>query len=157
MQAGTLGDSVNPWGVRVFQTVHRVDPKTAGEEAAYGKFLDQTSDREQARLQRIHGATGVIPTPLWIVIFFTSVLIFIYMLFFADSAERAKVQAALMGVVVAVIASMLLLLRFLDNPYSDGVGGLQPVAMERTLRLLDEALPAARVETRTLCNEDGTR
>jgi Protein of unknown function (DUF4239) len=156
MEAGTLGDAVNPWGVRLFRTVHRVEPKTASEEAAFGKFLDQTSDRESARLDRVHGAAGVIPTPLWIVIFFTSGLIFVYMLFFADSSERAKTQALLMGAVVAVIVAMLLLLRFLDNPYTEGVGTLQPVEMERTLRILDEVLPLVRGDTQLPCDDSGT-
>ena len=71
--------------------------KTASEEAAYGKWLDQTSDREAARTDRIHGAVGVIPTPLWVVLFFISVVIFVFMLFFADSGEGAVTQAVLMG------------------------------------------------------------
>jgi hypothetical protein len=156
MEAGTFGDTVNPWGLRIFRTVKEVEPRTASEQAAYGKFLDQTSEREAARLDRIHGANGVIPTPLWIVIFFTSVLIFIYMLFFADSGERAKVQALLMGAVVAVIVAMLLLLHFLDNPYNGGVGSLKPVAMERSLRILDEVLPVERPDLRVPCGEAGT-
>jgi hypothetical protein len=155
MEAGTLGDSVNPWGVQLFRTFSRVDPRTAQEQTAYGKWFDQTSDREQARLDRVHGAAGVIPTPLWIVIFFTSVLIFGYMLFFADSSERAKVQAVLMGAVVAVIASMLLLLNFLDDPYHPGVGSLKPVAMERTLRIIDEALPLVNKQVEIPCDETG--
>ena len=156
MEAGTFGDTVNPWGLRIFRTVKGVEPRTASEQAAYGKFLDQTSEREAARLDRIHGANGVIPTPLWIVIFFTSVLIFIYMLFFADSGERAKVQALLMGAVVAVIVAMLLLLHFLDNPYNGGVGSLKPVAMERSLRILDEVLPVERPDLRVPCDDAGT-
>ena len=60
------------------------------------------------------------------------------MLFFADSAERAIVQATMMGGVVIVISSTLLLLWFLDNPYQAGVGGLRPVAMERGIRILDQ-------------------
>ena len=72
--------------------------------------------------------------------FFTSSVIFVYMLFFADSGERALVQAVLMGSVVAVIVSMLLLLQFLNNPFHNGVGGLRPVAMERTLRIIDQEL-----------------
>ena len=155
MEAGTLGDSVNPWGIALFRTIHGVEPRTAREQTAYDKWFDQTSEREQARLDRVHGAAGVIPTPLWIVIFFTSVLIFGYMLFFADSAERAKTQAVLMGTVVAVITAMLLLLNFLDNPYHDGVGSLKPVAMERTLRILDEALPRVNVQVDAPCDETG--
>jgi len=155
MESGTLGDAVNPWGVRLFRTVQLVVPRTAPEQTAYDKWFDQTSDREQQRLDRVHGAAGVIPTPLWIVIFFTAVLIFGYMLFFADSNERAKVQAMLMGSVVAVITSMLLLLNFLDNPYHPGAGSLEPVAMERTLRILDEALPLVARNVTVPCDAAG--
>jgi len=155
MEDGTLGDSVNPWGIELFRTIQGVEPRTAREQTAYDKWFDQTSEREQARLDRVHGAAGVIPTPLWIVIFFISILIFGYMLFFADSGERAKVQAMLMGAVVAVITAMLLLLNFLDNPYRPGVGSLKPVAMERTLRILDEALPRVDVQVDAPCDATG--
>jgi hypothetical protein len=140
MEAGTLGEELNPWGVALFRTIQMVEPETAAEQAAYGKWLDQTSDREQARADRIHGAVGVIPSPLWFVLFFTSVVIFVYMLFFADSGERAIVQGVLMGAVVSVILTMLVLLQFLDNPFHGGVGSLQPVAMERTLQIIDEEM-----------------
>ena len=86
----------------------------------------------------------MIPTPLWIVLFFSAGLIFVFMLFFADSGERALVQAMLMGTVVAVITAMLLLLSFLDNPFHDGVGGLRPVAMERALEIIDQELDDRR-------------
>ena len=42
----------------------------------------------------------------------------------------------------AIITSMLLLLRFLDDPVHPGVGGLEPVAMERTSGIIDEELAA---------------
>jgi hypothetical protein len=138
MEAGTLGDKPNPWGVVTFRILSSADPQTATEQAAYSKWLDQRSDREQARVDRIHGGEGVIPVPLWIVLLLTAAVIFVFMLFFADSAERAVVQATLMGGVAIVITSMLLLLWFLDNPYHAGVGGLRPVAMERALRILDQ-------------------
>jgi hypothetical protein len=68
----------------------------------------------------------------------SSIAIFVYMLFFADSAERAIVQATMMGAVAMVLTSTLLLLWFLDHPYHSGGGGLRPVAMERTLQLLHQ-------------------
>ena len=51
--------------------------------------------------------------------------------------------------------ALLLLLAFLDNPYHPGVGGLQPVAMERTLDVIDEALGAIDVEVTLPCDADG--
>lgn len=155
MEAGTIGDSINPWAVALFRTLQTVTPEEATQESAYDKWLEQTSAREEARRDRIHGAEGVIPTPLWIVLFFISGVVFVYMLFFADSGERAVTQGLLMGSVTAVIVTMLLLLSFLDSPFQSGVGGVQPVAMERTLRLVDEASTLAGIEVRMPCDEEG--
>ena len=80
-------DLINPWGAALFRTMQRVEPQSASEQAAYAKWLDQTFDRESARQDRIHGAVGVIPTPLWIVLLFTAAVIFAYTLFFADRGE----------------------------------------------------------------------
>ena len=142
MQAGWQGDELNPWGVAMFRTLQTVTPATDTQQTAYDKWRDQTSAREEARLDRVHGAVGVIPTTLWIVLCFVAAVILAFMLFFADRSERAVVQGMLIGSVVAVITSLLLLLVALDNPFHGGVGGLQPVAMERSLRLADEALNA---------------
>ena len=108
--------------------------------------------------------SGVIPATLWIVLFFIAAVIFVFMLFFADSGERAVVQGMLIGSVVSVMAALLLLLNALNKPFHGGVGGLQPVAMERSLRMIDEALgavgptcscPATRAGSR--CRRDDAR
>jgi hypothetical protein len=74
---------------------------------------------------------------------------------FADRGERAVTQAFLMGAVTAVLTLMLLLLGFFDSPFQSGVGGLRPVAMERTLRIVDEALGAVGGDIRIPCNSEG--
>jgi amino acid transporter len=157
MEDGTLGEALNPWGAEMFRITDELEPETASEEAAFGKWLDQTSERELARQDRIHGAAGVIPMPLWIVLFFISGIVVIYLLAFADSGERAAIQGLYMGSVVSVIVAMLLLLSFLDDPVHDGVGGLQPKAMERALVLMDEAIEASGADVTIPCDESGRR
>jgi hypothetical protein len=154
-ESGTQGDEINPWGVELFRTLQTAQPETSSEETAYGKWLDQTSDREAARIDRIHGAVGVIPSPLWVVLILISVVIFVFMLFFADRSEAAITQAVLMGSVATVIVAMLLLIRFLDSPFHEGVGGVRPVAMERTLRIVDEALQAVDERVELPCDARG--
>lgn len=139
-EAGEEGDEINPWAAQLFRTLKTVVPKTATEQSAYDKWLDQTSDREAARNDRMHGAVGVIPSPLWVALLFISLIIFVYMLFFADRGERAVTQALLIGSVVAVMVAMLLLIRFLDSPFHSGYGGVRPVAMQRTLDIMAEEL-----------------
>jgi hypothetical protein len=155
MESGSLGNGYNPWGVAMFRTLKTVKPRSASEQAAYGKWLDQRSDRESARADRVHGAEGVIPTPLWIVLFLSAGAIFVFMLFFADSGERAIVQATMMGTVAVVITSTLLLLWFLDNPYHRGLSGLRPIAMERTLGLLKFETGIAGGPFAIPCNRQG--
>jgi len=155
MESGTLGDIVNPWGVATFRTLKTVEPKSASEQAAYAKWLDQRYDRENARSDRTHGAEGVIPVPLWIVLLISAVTIFVFMLFFADSAEGVGVQATMMGGVAIVISSTLLLLWFLDHPYHAGVGSLRPVAMERAIRVLDQEAAVVGGKLTIPCDERG--
>ena len=80
------------------------------------------SNREQARIDRVHGAEGLIPLPLWLVLFVISAVIFVFILFFADSAEGVVTQGLLMGSVTVVITLLLLLLAFFDHP-ARGPGG----------------------------------
>ena len=137
MQDGKGGDTINPWGAALFQTLRVTDPKTAIEQAAFGKYLDQRSDRENGRNDRLHGAEGIIPTSIWLVLILIAGVVFVYMLFFADSGEGALSQAMLMGSATTVIVLTLAAINALDNPYRDGLGQIKPVAMERTLRILD--------------------
>ena len=129
---------VSPWGEAMFRTLKTVDARTFAQQTAYDKWFDRNADRETARNERIHGAVGVIPGPLWAVLLFTSLTIFVFMMFFADRAERWYVQALMPAAVVGVMSATLLLISFLDDPFRDGFGGLKPVAMERTLDSLEE-------------------
>ena len=139
----------------MFHTLQTTKPRSALEQIALGKWLDQRTDRQDARNDRTHGAEGVIPTPLWIVLFLTAAIIFVFMLFFADSGERAIVQATMMGSVAVVISSTLLLLWFLDHPYSQGVGGLRPVAMQRTVEQLTHEQGIADGRFQIPCDPQG--
>jgi hypothetical protein len=155
MTSGTLSDTPNPWGVALFHSLRAIEPGSAAEEVAFSKYLDERSDREDARADRTHGAEGVIPAPLWIVLFISAGILFVFMLFFADSGERAFVQGTMIGGVATLVSSLLVLLWFLDNPYHGGAGALRPVAMEATLGLLqEEARIVGGVEPP--CDESGS-
>ncbi|HEX5086284.1 MAG TPA: hypothetical protein VFV89_00635 [Nocardioides sp.] len=156
MADGSLDSSINPWGAAMYRTMKSADPQTATEQSAYDRWMDQTVERQQARVSRIQGAEGIIPLPLWLVLFTISVVIFVYMLFFADRAERARTQALLMGSVSTVICLLLMLVVFFDHPHGHGVGRLHPTAMERTLRLMDAQFEVADVSLEVPCDDRGT-
>jgi hypothetical protein len=141
MEQGGTG-LINPWGLALFHTLQRADPQTPVEQAAFSKWFDQTSDRESARSDRIHGASGVLPRAVWIALFFMAAVILVFLMFFADSGEKRVVQGVQVGAVVAVIAASLFVIRYLSHPYQAGGGGLQPTAMQRTLATIEAASKA---------------
>jgi hypothetical protein len=155
LEDGSLGDDINPWAVAMFDTIQEVEPASGTEQSAYDRWMDQTIAREDARNDRVHGVSGVVPTPLWVVLYVIAAVIFVYMLFFADSGERAVTQAMLMGGVSVVVTALLLLLVFLDSPFGDGIGGLQPDAMTRTLRLAEAELELVGLDLELPCGADG--
>jgi FtsH-binding integral membrane protein len=152
---GRLQDSVNPWGARMFETVAALEPTSNREQAAYDQWLQQSTDRQAARNARVHTAAGIIPTPLWLGLYLICAVIFGFMLFFADSSEGAWTQSALVGSVAVVITVLMLLLGFFDHPHGEGLGGLKPAAMERSLRIVDAQLDAIGLKADPPCDAKG--
>ena len=148
-------DQINSWGVRLFRTLQTIEPTANSEQSAYDQWLGLTQAREQARRDRLHAADGIVPLPVWIVLFFTAVLILVYVLFFADSGESAAAQGVMAGSVAAVVAASLLVLVALNHPYESSIGGLPPAAMERTLAIVDEARADLGLDEMPPCDETG--
>ena len=69
--------------------------------------------------------------------------------------SRLPIQALYAGSVVSVIVAMLLLLAFLDNPVSGGIGKFGAKAMERALILIDESVEASDIRVVLPCDESG--
>lgn len=155
MEDGSRSDTINPWAVALFRSLKLAKPTSASEQAAYGKWMDQTSDREEGRRDRLHGAEGIIPSSIWLVLLLIAGVVFGYMLFFADSGERAASQAMLMGSATTVIVLTLASINALDDPYRRGLGQITPVAMQRSLRILDSARRAVDDRAPLPCDSRG--
>jgi len=131
----------------MFRTLETSEPRTASEQSAFDAWLSQSSAREEGRRDRLHAAEGIVPLPVWIVLFLSASLVFFYLLFFADSGESAVVQGMMAGSVTAVVVATLLVLAALNRPYQGDIGGLEPVAMQRSLSILDGAYQDGALQT----------
>ena len=126
--------TLNPWGIALFRTIRAAEPSGTVQETAFAKWLDQTSDREEARRDRVHGAAGITPTTIWIVLLLSAAIVFAFLLFFADPTEMKRSQAMLVGSATTIVVVTLLAIYALDNPYRRGLGSIRPVAMEQLAR-----------------------
>ena len=146
----------NPWGIPLFAAFKQVQPRTpAQQNGSYPKWLDLTTDREQARLDRVQAGSQVIPAPLWVILFVTAILVLVFAYLFADPGELAIAQTAIAGTLVAMFVTSLLVIQFLDHPYSKGSGGLNPTDMTRVLGQIDAASKTLGVHLRLPCDPAG--
>ena len=133
-----------------------MQPKTpAQQNGSYPKWLDLTTDREQARLDRTQAGSQVIPAPLWVILFVTAILVLVFAYLFADPGERAIAQATIAATLVAMFVTSLLVIQFLNHPYSRGSGGLKPTDMVRVLGQIDAASKVLHVHPRVPCDAAG--
>ena len=155
MGSGSETALLNPWSVALFRTLETVEPQAASEQSAFDSWLSQTNTREEARRDRVHAAEGIVPVPIWLVLFFSAAVVFMFLLFFADSGESAVVQGMMAGSVTAVVVATLLVLAALNRPYEQEIGGLRPVAMQRSLVTLDKARAELGIDDPLPCDPVG--
>jgi Protein of unknown function (DUF4239) len=101
--------------------------------AAYDHWFALNEERRKGRQGRIGEASGLVPPVLWLILIVGAVVVIAAVGFFADSREGWVTQAAMIAAVAVIVASGLVLVRFLDRPYEDKSGSIEPTAMARTL------------------------
>ncbi len=148
MSRSETSPSVNHWVDTMVEDFAATTPEGASQEAAYGQWFDQQAERRDGRRDRLAEATPSVPFPLWIVLGIGASAILSYMCVQADRRESAVVQAVPIAFVSALVASALVVVAFLDHPYSDWSGSIQPTEMNVTLQFIDDGHPAP-------CDESG--
>ena len=138
MARGQSSDTVQHWVDKMVVDFAATDPTNPKQEAAYGQWFDQQAERRDGRRARAAEAQPSVPMPLWIVLGIGATCIFTYMCVQADRRESAVVQAIPIAFVSALVTSAMLVVAFLDHPYADWAGSIQPDQMRVTLTLIDD-------------------
>ena len=137
MRHGRHSPLVQDWLEELERSGARLQLMDEKQSVAYGDWLDDAGERFEGRRGRIAEATPVVPPPLWFVLILGACVVVAFMLLFADPNEPLFVQAAMIGTVTTMLVSSLLVVHFLDRPYGNRSGSIQPVEMERTLALIE--------------------
>ena len=105
----------------------------AKQVAAYEHWFALNEERRKGRQGRIAAASPLVPPVIWLILILGAVVVITAVALFADSREAPIPQAVMIASIAVIVASGLVLVRFLDNPYEDKSGSIKPTAMERTL------------------------
>lgn len=141
MARGESSAAVQHWVDTTVDDFAATVPQNPTQEAAAGQWFDQQAQRRDGRRARLAADQPSVPQPLWIVLGIGATAILAYMCVQADRREGPIVQAVPIVFVSALVTSAMLVVAFLDHPYNDWTGSLQPDEMRMTLTLIDDGHP----------------
>jgi hypothetical protein len=140
---------VDRWLDQIERTVDGTRLHGDKERLGFDHWFDQSAERRDGRIGRLVEAKPLVPALVWLALFLGGGLIIFYMCFYADPREPAFVQALQIGSVTTMVVAGLLVVRFLDRPYTSASGGIRPTAMTTALRQME------RRDGARLCGEEG--
>jgi hypothetical protein len=145
MREGERSSVVDRWGQTLQQTYQRLQVTTPRAEVAFADVLKLSDARVSARRERLSEATPEVTAPVWFILALGAVVNIAFVLVFVDRRTEAfGVQAGLIATVTTMVVAGLLLVWFLDHPYEDSSGSIDPVEMERSLSVMQGEAPGVR-------------
>lgn len=151
MKDGNTSPLVVPWINRWNDSVNGLEPRSDRERLAASQFATEDDDRTDAGVERFREASPSVPPLLWSVLILGACLGVILQLAMSDPRERGWIQCAMVGAVAAILTAGLLLVDYLDHPYSGQPGSVKPTAMQFTLSAMEGIDPGLKVP----CSADG--
>ena len=156
MATGRESQLVENWIVTIETTVDGTPVNNARAQVALSHWLDEQTARREGRRARLAEASSSIPGLVWLMLILGSGATVLYLVVFADRRERWWVQGAMMGTIAGMVASMLLVIHFLDNPFIPNGTYIAPSEMQTTLRLFQHELSVSGETSVTFpCDEQG--
>ena len=152
MDDGERSVTLEAWVERLLATAAGFELDGSIRETALGQIFVEDDQREAGRRERLSEAAAVVTTPVWTTLLLGGMIVIFAPLVFVDRRERFGTETMLVGAVAVMVASGLLLIRFLDNPYSGASGSIEPVEMERTITMMEDE----RHELERYCDVHGT-
>ena len=92
---------------------------------------------------------------MWLVLLLGAVLTIGWVILGSSRRGSFFVQAAVVASVAAMVASVLLLVWFLDHPFAEESGSITPIEMEHTLQTIAEEAEGQDVEVAPPCTPEG--
>jgi Protein of unknown function (DUF4239) len=146
---------VSEWARRFRDAAFDVRAHSFIQRAALRQLLVEQDRRVEGRRIRLAEAVRVVPAPLWFVLILGAALTIGWVVLGADRRGPFLVQALVVTSVAAIVTASLLLVWFLDHPFSEESGSIRPTEMEEVLSIIDEESHAEGVEVSPPCTPTG--
>jgi hypothetical protein len=151
MRRGRRSLVVDGWIARYRDLFNRFDLRSERNRLGFEELLTEARNRTDGRRERLSQVTPSVPPPLWIALILGGAVAVLLLLGMADRRERLWVHGALVAGVAAIVTAGLLLVNFLDHPYKEHTGSIEPTEMRQSLGMASAQTSGVRLP----CRADG--
>jgi hypothetical protein len=144
MRRGTRAPVVDTWIASYRNVWNGLSLNKPREQLGFNEMLAEARNRTEGRQNRLSEVTPAVPTPLWLALILGGVVAIVLQLAMADRRERLVVHGAMLAGLAAIVTAGLLLVNFLDHPYQQHTGSIEPAEMRVSLALIGEMQPAVQ-------------
>jgi hypothetical protein len=146
---------VDDWVSRLELRFQRVNGNNETVGAAIQNWFNQADARQTARRKRLSEAAPFVPATVWFFLILGGLLEIGFVLFFADNTERVAAQAMIVTAVTVFVVASLIMIHFLDSPYTEQSGSVEPTAMAQSLRSIEVERRARHAAGGIPCDRQG--
>jgi hypothetical protein len=144
MRRGGRAAIVDTWIADYRNVWDTLSLSTPREQDGFSEMLAEARNRTEGRQNRLSEVTPSVPTPLWLALILGGVMAIALQLAMADRRERLAVQGTMLAGLAAIVTAGLLLVNFLDHPYQQHTGSIEPTEMRASLALMGGMRPAVQ-------------
>lgn len=146
---------VEEWGsqtARNFEHARLAGSLASGAEQSW---FTATDALQRGRRGRLAEATNFVPAPIWVLLIAAGLVVIGYVFLFADRRERRIPQWAMITAATTAVAASLLMVAYLNHPFGDHEGALQPSAMRDVLTTMERERGPGPVAASSRCDSTG--
>ena len=155
MAAGRPSPLVERWASITARDFNRARLRGSVASGAEQGWFESTNALQSGRRGRIAEASAFVPTAIWVLLIAGGIVVIGFVFLFADVRERRISQWMMITGVTTAVAASLLMVAYLDEPYGDHQGAVQPSAMRDVLNTMEHERSRAQLPPASRCDSNG--
>lgn len=146
---------VEEWASRAAADFERARLHGSVASGAEQSWFTSTNAQQSGRRGRIAEASHFVPTAIWLLLIAGGLVVVGFVFLFADVKERRIGQWMMITSVTTAVAASLLMVAYLNQPYGNHEGAVQPTAMRDVLNSMEHERSDHRIPRSSRCDANG--
>lgn len=146
---------VEDWASQAAQDFERARLGGSVASGAEQSWFTATDNLQRGRRGRLAEASNFIPAAIWLLLIAGGLVVVGYVFLFADRREGRLPQWAMITAVTTAVTASLLMVGYLNLPYGNHEGAIEPSGMRDVLQTMERERGHAPIPPSSRCDQSG--